>query len=320
MKYLAADVGGTTIKLGVFIDGNLAANVSIPANSDQPMLARLEAISQQWHKLLESCGTHVSEVDGVGLSLPFLIDRQGYRVHGDFGKFPGASEVDFAEWSSQTLGLPIVIENDVRMALYGEWKHGSGQEIDDVAMITLGTGIGCAAICDGKMLKGAQNRAGSAFGHMTIDWSSEGGRCGNIGCAEDLASTATLAQLAKSQPDFTESRLAEVENLDFQRLIELADCDDACSKRLLEHCLSVWSVVATNLVLAYDPAMLILGGGILRRQEMILPAITERLRRPVANVCPDLEIVAGTLEDKAALYGCQHLCQETLDGDWSRIA
>ncbi len=320
MIYLAADVGGTTIKLGVFIEGSLAASKSIPAESDQPMLSRLEAISQQWQELLESCSLMISEADGVGLSLPFLIDRRECRVHGDFGKFPGADEINFAEWSSQSLGLPIVIENDVRMALLGEWKHGVGKELTDVAMITLGTGIGCAAICDGKLLHGAQNRAGSAFGHMTVDLNATDTRCGNIGCAEDLASTATLTERAKSQPDFPQSRLSEIEHVDFETLFDFADKGDACSKRLIEQSLNVWTAVATNLVLAYDPAMLILGGGVLQRQDAIVPAIATRLRRPVANVCADLAVVAGTLEDKAALYGCQHLCQETLDGDWSRIA
>ena len=320
MIYLAADVGGTTIKLGVFIEGNLVENKSIPAQADQPMLNRLEAIRDEWQSLLDSAGLHFSDARGIGLSLPFLVDSKGCKVYGDFGKFPGASDVNYTEWSSQEFGLPIVIENDVRMALCGEWKHGVGQELKDVAMITLGTGIGCAAICGGKLLRGSHDRAGSALGHMTVDWQSESGRCGNVGCAEDLASTATLTERARSEPDFAQSRLSQVESVDFQLLFELADSGDACSQRLLERCLNVWSVVSMNLVLAYDPAMLILGGGVLRRQETILPALTERLRRPVAGVCPDLSIVAGSLEDKAALYGCQHLCQETLDGDWSRIA
>ena len=166
---------------------------------------------------------------------------------GDFGKFPGAAEINFRSWSQERLGLPLVLENDLRMALLGEWTSGAAQGHEDILMLALGTGIGCAAISGGRLLRGARNRAATLLGHSTVAAEGLVSRCGNIGCAEDLASTATLPQLARSQPDFTGSLLAQAGVIDFLTLFDLAEKGDGCSRGLLDQSLKIWPLLCRTL-------------------------------------------------------------------------
>lgn len=308
---LAADFGGTTIKLGLVRAGKILAQSRFDACANHPMSDRLEAVAREWASLLSEIGGTLQDCSGTALALPFLADSKNRRVLGEFGKFPGATNIDFNEWSQTRLGLPAIIENDLRMALLGEWMAGAARGKNDVVMLALGTGIGCAVISDGHLLRGVNNRAATLMGHSTIAHESSAGRCGNIGCAEDLASTATLAALAPARHDFADSKLARAVTIDYESIFTLAAQGDICSQALLQQSLKVWAVVAQNVVLAYDPEMVILGGGVLRSHEVVLPALKQHLHRYMPGLPLQTAIVASALGDHAALLGGEVLIKKT---------
>jgi glucokinase len=308
---LAADFGGTTIKLGLVRAGDIVAKSRLAACAHQPMSDRLEAVARAWESLLEEKGGMLQDCAGVALALPFLIDQKSQRVLGEFGKFPGATSINFEEWSRSRLGLPAVIENDLRMALLGEWAAGAARGRSDVVMLALGTGIGCAAIAEGRLLRGANNRAATLMGHSTIACENGAGRCGNLGCAEDLASTGTLAVLAQARPDFAGSRLARAPRIDYELIFALAAQGDLCSQALQRQSLKIWAVVAQNAVIAYDPEMVVLGGGVLRSKDVVLPALEGHLRQYMPGLPLQTPIVPSMLGDDAALLGGEALMQQT---------
>jgi len=304
---LAADFGGTTIKLGLVRDGRLLARSRLDACAHRPMLERLEAVAGAWESLLEANGFTRQHCAGVALSLPFLTDPQLPQVLGEFGKFPGAVDLDFAAWSRARLGLRVALENDLRAALLGEWTAGAARGKSDVVMLALGTGIGCAVISNGRLLRGANNRAATLLGHSTIAHEHPAGRCGNIGCAEDLASTATLSNLAQNRSDFAGSQLAGADKVDYEAIFTLAARGDTCAQALLEQSLKVWAVVVQNAVLAFDPGLVVLGGGVLRRSDLVLPAMEEHLRRHMPGFPLPIPVIAAALGDDAALIGGEAL-------------
>ncbi len=308
---LAADFGGTTIKLGLVRDGSISARSRLDACADRPMSDRLEVVACEWEALLRRNGSALRDCTGVALSLPFLVDPTLPRVRGEFGKFPGAVDIDFDLWSRQRLGLPIVLENDLRMALLGEWTAGAARGKRDVVMLALGTGIGCAVISGGCLLRGANNRAATLMGHSTIAHDGFAGRCGNIGCAEDLASTATLAVLARARSEFPGSQLACAAKIDYESIFTLADQGDACSQALRQQSLKVWAIVMQNAVLAYDPEVVVLGGAVLRRHDVILPAMEQHICQHMPGLKWQAPIVAARLGDDAALLGCEVLSKQT---------
>lgn len=309
---LAADFGGTTIKLGLVRDNGIVARSRLEACADQPMASRLEAVACEFESLLKANGRALQDCAGVALALPFLVEPKSRHVSGEFGKFPGATSINFSEWSRARLNLPAAIENDLRVALLGEWSRGIARGKADVVMLAFGTGIGCAVISGGRLLRGANNRAATLAGHSTIAMSNPVGRCGNIGCAEDLASTATLAALAQAHPDFAGSKLAGAAKIDYETLFSLADQNDACAQALLQQSFKVWAVVVQNAVIAYDPEMVLLGGGVLRRHDIILPAIQKHLRQHMPGLPLQTPIVAAALGDDAALLGGEMLFNQMI--------
>src|SRR5207247_4367241 len=96
---------------------------------------------------ITSCG-------GIAVSFPSLIDVHTGRILAEYGKYADGPQVDLRAWAREALGLPLAIENDARMALIGEWRHGAGRGSDNLVMITLGTGLGTSAVIEGRVLRG----------------------------------------------------------------------------------------------------------------------------------------------------------------------
>ena len=304
---LTADFGGTTIKLGVVRAGSVVARGRLDAHADLPMHDRLEAVAQAWEELLRGSGNTLRDCRATALALPFVAEPARCRVRGNFGKFPGAAEIDYAAWGQQRLGLPVALENDLRVALLGEAAAGAARGKADVVMLALGTGIGCAVLSRGRLLLGANNLAGTLLGHSSVDHQGSRGRCGNTGCAEDLASTATLEAQARSHPAFAGSALSRVGKIDYETIFEMAAHGDICAEELLQQSLRVWATVLQNAVLAYDPEMVVLGGGVLRSSGVILPAMRTHLHAHLPDQELPVAVVAAELGDDAALIGAETL-------------
>src|SRR3990170_7444612 len=110
-------------------------------------------------------------------------------------------------WAMERWGVPLVLENDARAALVGEWQYGAGKDCDNVVLITLGTGVGTAALINGKLLHGKHFLAGSLGGHMSINLHGDVCNCGNLGCVESEASTWALQKLVTRDRNFHSSTL-----------------------------------------------------------------------------------------------------------------
>lgn len=307
MNVLAADLGGTQIKLGLLEGGRLSASDALPSHSDRGLLERLPALKEAFARLAASRGLALGAFEGVALAVPFLVDPKSGEILAQFGKFTDAPGLDLRSWSRRELGLPLALENDARMALAGEWKHGSGRGADNLVMMTLGTGIGTAAVVDGRLVRGRHSQAGSLAGHMVVSLGGRSCGCGNPGCAEAEASTASLPDLARRWPGFGDSALSREGAINFERVFGLASGGDPVAQGLVDRCLRVWSTLAVNLVLAYDPERLILGGGVMASASVIVPALQRHLEERTQNA---VQVVPAELGNHAALHAGEWLLQE----------
>ena len=304
---LAADTGGTIIKLGVVRAGVVLARETIPAHSDRPLAERLPVIAETWRALAAKAGVSIAECDGIGISFPSIMHPETGRVLTHFGKYTDAPSLDLKAWAREEFGLPLAIDNDARTALIGEWQRGAGRGCDDLVMITLGTGIGTAAISGGRPMRGAHGQACGVGGHFTLNHAGDiCDICGNIGCAEYEASTASLPRLIAHAPGFEQSALAKEAKRDYAAIFRLAREGDAVSIRLRDYSLKVWGAAAANLVLAFDVSRVIIGGGIAKAPEAI-PAIRDHIHRHALTPWGKVEVLRAELGDDAALLGCEWL-------------
>jgi glucokinase len=286
---LAVDAGGTRIKLGVVSEGQVLARATIEARSDEGLAPQLPRIAEAFAALTPA-GT---AIEGLGMAFPSLVDIETGRVLTHSGKYRDAQHLDLNAWVRDTFRVPFAIENDARMAVIGEWRYGAGRGYDDVVMITLGTGIGTSVVMGGRVLRGKHGQAGCLGGHLTTH---VGGRlcpCGNIGCAETEASTAAL-------PAFTDLR-------DYAAVFAAAEAGEPAAKGVRDHSLEVWSALSVSLIHAYDPEILVIGGGIAASGETILGPIREYVERHAWTPWGKVRVAASELGDDAALLACEWL-------------
>ncbi len=309
---LACDLGGTRMKLGLVQDGRVLAQSVIPAYSDKGLGPRLPALAEALQALLAAQHLEVSQCRGIGISFPSLIDNASGRILAEFGKYRDAMDIDLRAWAKQQLGLPLAIENDARMAMIGEWRHGAGRACENLVMMTLGTGVGTSALIEGRVLRGVHGQAGCLGGHTTVRYDGRACNCGNIGCAETEASTASLSDLVMRQSDFSTSALAREAVLDFSAVFRHAAEGDVCAVSIRDRSLLVWSSLAANLIQSFDPEMLIVGGGIMGSSDLILAYMRRHLDQHIRSPWGKVTVVASQLGDQAALVACEWLVSEHL--------
>jgi len=193
------------------------------------------------------------------------------------------------------------------MALLGERYAGAARGYDDVVMITLGTGVGGAAMIEGKLLRGKHAQAGCLGGHLPAKVGGRACTCGAVGCTEAEASGWALPMIAKDWSGFHESALAQGATIDFRSVFELAKAGDKVSLEIRNYCLEVWATAAVGLIHAYDPELIVIGGGVMRSADVILPHIQQFTDRHAWTPWGKVKIAAAKLGNHAGLFGAAPL-------------
>jgi glucokinase len=314
MKFtIAIDLGGTIIKIGLLKSGQLIDRMECMARSQsglQPQLAELESIIDQ---LLQSHQIRKEDVMGIGFSFPGLVDSLHNRIISTNKKYDDAPDTDLEAWARQKWDWPLFAENDARMALLGEWQTGAGKDCNDLAMLTFGTGIGSAVIINGHLLKGKHFQAGNLGGHFVVNHKGTPCTCGNKGCVEAEASTWQLPSLIKDHPEFRNSSLSNLPEPDFRQLLIHAQNNDRVAVEVLDHCISAWSAAIINTIHAFDPEKIILGGGIMKSAEILLPKLQEQVNQFAWTPWGKVKLVAAHHPDSAALYGAEYIVKISLN-------
>src|SRR5690606_38035665 len=149
-------MGGTRIKMAlVQEDGELVRVETLDARADLNMEQRLEELVEDIDLLLGN----EYQLAGIGISFPGIVDFPNRRIISKYVKYPEAHNTDLQAWAQRHWQVPLVVENDARAALVGEWQYGAGQDTDNLLMVTLGTGMGSAVLIDGQLLRGRNYRS-----------------------------------------------------------------------------------------------------------------------------------------------------------------
>lgn len=277
---LALDLGGTVLKAAVVDEHGTVHGYRTCASRERDgvegWLSAVRAVAQQVRH-----GTGPTAT-AVGVSVPGAVDPAtgrlldlGTRLHvGDGVDLPAA----LAE-----VGLPVHADNDARAALTAERRWGAARGVDDVVLLTLGTGLGGAVVAGGAPL-GQHPLAGNQIGHFTVDLDGPPCVCGNRGCAETSASATGLLRLAAAR-----GRQHE----DAQAVFDAARDGDAACAEAVERFTAALTAVVVTAVHAYQPSCVVLGGGLMGAADLFLPqvqaAVAERawtLPRGAVRIVP----------------------------------
>ena len=303
MAVLSLDLGGSHLAAALVRGREVLAEASSDTHA-KSLVKDLQSMSRLTKTCFVESGIDLNEISGVALGFCGIVDGENDEILSTLNKYPDAEQVDLHLWSQQKFGLSLRIENDTCMALLGEHFAGAAEGASDVVMVTLGTGIGGAAMLAGRLLRSYAGQAGCLGGHLPVNFMGRRCSCGAIGCAESEASTAVLPTLCREAPGFATSLLSTEPVLDFKALFRAVDAQDAVAIGVLEHCLAVWSALTVGLIHAYGPEVVVFGGGVMQRGEALLEPIRAFVAKHAWKTTRGLpRIVASQLGTRAAMLG-----------------
>ncbi len=307
MSILAVDLGGSHVGCGIVEQRHVLAErtFSAVALSAQEVLTAVEGGLRD---CLDEAGIIPSMAQGIAIGYPGIVCSSTNEILSPLNKYSDMSGEALTTWARSSFDLPLRLENDARLALLGEVWAGAAQGADDVVMVTLGTGIGGAAMIGGRLLRSKAGHAGNLGGHIPVRMDGRRCACGAVGCAEAEASTSTLPDLCRTWPGFATSSLSKEKRINFQALFNAVDACDAVAKQILAYCLQVWSVLTVALIHAYGPELVIFGGGVMHRGEEILSPVRSYVEEHTWRTSRGLpRIEAAKLGSRAALLGAASL-------------
>jgi glucokinase len=301
------DLGGTRTKYGLVDAGSLVCCASCESNAQGSLEDHLNQVLELLRAMCARQGIALTECAGLGVLSTGLVDNREMRVLSTNGKYEAATEFDFQQWARQCAGLELRLENDARGALLGEWSSGAGRGVDNLVMVTFGTGVGTAVLLDGQLLTGPHFSAGILGGHILVNSGGRRCTCGAVGCLETEASGWALPILIQAHADYPNSSLQGLETVGFREVIEHAEAGDVCAKDVLEHCLRYWGEALVSYIHSFDPERMILGGGIMNAPEWLL----DRFKQTVADYAwskpGQVELVKAAHPNDAGLLGAAAL-------------
>jgi len=267
---LGIDLGGTNLKAGlVGSDGNAHDVKMMPLpRTLEDMCRELDTLTTGWR----------GEFSGIGFSCKGITDRHFDRLLHSPGDLHFLEATSFRELlPSDLAGVPMYAENDARNALLAEARWGKAKGLRNVAMVTLGTGVGGALLLEGKLYRGARGVAGH-FGHMTVDYDGKDCICGGNGCIETVFSARSIE--AAFFDHIHRGRLSSLgRGATCEQIFGAAAEGDAIAFSVVRRATEALAAALADIVHAFDPELIIISGQVAASKEQLLQPLREELRR-----------------------------------------
>lgn len=292
MRIAALDIGGTSIKSGIWSGG--------PAQEvrEQDTLAREggRAVMERAKEILRS----YSNFDAIGISTAGQVNsREGYILYAN-ENIPGYTGMRIKEILEAEFHVPVAVENDVNAAAVGEGRFGAGKDVEDFLCITYGTGVGGAIVIGKEIYRGDSFSAGE-FGGVLIHPEARRAEDPFSGCYERYASATALVARGK----LLDETLTDGRKI-FSRI------EEPEVKRVVDQWIDeiVWGLI--SIIHIFNPACIILGGGVMA-QPYILSQIQEKVKKQIMSSFCQVQIRKAQMGNQAGLLGAAYLASRLLN-------
>ena len=307
---IGVDLGGTKLLAGAIDEGltvhHRAHRRARGADESEVLETVVDAVTE----VRDAAG---GDITAVGFGIPSLVDqRRGTAMSTVHLPLRG---VPFRDVMAERLGLPVFLDNDANVALLAEARAGAARGAQHALLLTLGTGIGGGILVDGQIVRGADGGAGE-LGHMVVDIDGPPCPCGNVGCLEALASGNALGReaerVARAGGDTGLARVAESGRpITGMLATELAHDGDRAARDVVALIGMRLGVGITNLVNAFNPEVVVIGGGVIAAGDLLLePARTVVRERALKPSGQRVEIVAARFGEESGMLGAALLAIE----------
>ena len=278
---IGVDLGGTNLRIAaISTEGQLLDKITL---SVKVALGRDHVIGEMCDAILRLTSKYrdSGKFVGAGIGVPGIIDMETGMMRMS-ANLPGWSDYPVRDEIERRLGARVFLDNDAKMAAFGEKWLGAGRDTENMVMITLGTGIGGAIILNGKIFYGMNGMAGE-FGHVTVEPNGVPCGCGNHGCAERYASATALVRMAREEIEAGNApALAKIAGsgaeFSAKAIYDLAMQGDEAAQRIFHRFGSVLGILLADLINILNLDMFVIGGGVVSAWDAFAPTMFAELR------------------------------------------
>ena len=308
-KYIIGmDLGGTNIKTSLFTkDFSVVAEQRTPTMVSLGSEGVLQRMADNIRELLLKAGAAAEEVEVMGMGVPGLLDiEKGISLFSP--NFPQWENVPIAGWFKERMGIPVFIDNDVRVNLYGECYFGAGKGKKNVVLLTLGTGLGAGVMIDGHILYGATGSMGE-IGHMNMYREGRPCRCKSSGCLGRYVSALGLLRTVKEKIEAKEKTVLtdwvkDPEEITAEMVSRAFDEGDQLAREAMEETGEILGFGLVNVINLYNPECVIIGGGMSAAGERLLSKAREVVDTHALEISRKAcTIVTASLGDASGMLG-----------------
>jgi len=309
LPVLAVDLGGTKIITAIVsVDGQVVAKERSLTLADEGPSSVINRLLEAIDHLLSSKSMDSSQLGCISLAVAGGIDIARGLVTSS-PHLPGWHDVPLRDMLKNKYHVATFLLNDASATALGEYRFGVGRGVNNLVLLTIGTGIGGGIIIDGKLYNGPSGSAGE-LGHMTVDIDGPKCVCGNIGCLETLVSGPVMAGEAVKQinqgasSSLVEMVAGRIEDITAEDIGAAARAGDSLSLKIITEAATYLGIGLVNVVNIFNPEMIILAGGVAELGDLLLdPAwrIVKERAFPVSTQV--VRIVTAELGDEAAVRG-----------------
>lgn len=281
LRVAVADLGRTIL-----------AEERVELDPDHTADRSMDSAARLFDQVIAAAGVDRSKVVGVGMGVPGPI----HHPTGELGSgtiLPGWVGVRAEEAMTELLGLPVLVDNDANLGALGEWTFGSAQGCSDLVYLKAATGIGAGLIVGGRLLRGVGGTAGE-FGHTIVAPDGPVCRCGNRGCLETMVGVPALLSLL--EPLMGHMTLDDV--------IGAANAGNQACLGVIVDAGQKLGGAAALLCNLLNPERIVVGWELGAAGELLLQPLRDELSRTaITSAAADVEVVAGTLGERAEVLG-----------------
>lgn len=301
MTVIGIDVGGTSIKgAAVNESGKMFDTFTVSVSKNEKGIDVLTRLASTVKKYI-STHSEIGEVSGIGMGVPGVIDStNGIVCHS--ANLPFWANLNVKSVMEKLTGLPVKITNDANAAILGEVKFGAGDNCETAIMLTLGTGIGCGVVLNGKLFEGNEGK-GAEFGHSTLMIGGRQCSCGRKGCFEAYASASALIRdtqeaIAKHPKTKMKEIAVQYGAVNGRVAFKAArDFQDPWAIKVVDQYITYLGEGLLNICNIFRPNMIILSGGIANEGKYLFERVTKYIKDRDYGYknSPEVKVVQGKL-------------------------
>lgn len=313
--YIGVDIGGMTVKFGIFEDQKILKQWAIPTRVKEQMIAAdiADAIKAGCAEL----EIPEENILGVGIGVPGNTRPDGFVYN---ASNIGWKDYDLGAEIKERLNAPIQVGNDANVAALAEYWVGAGKEYNSFVMLTIGTGLGGGIINEGRIVNGMMG-SGGEVGHIPVNpQETLTCGCGGHGCLEQYTTATAIMRMAREAIEAGEATCIESKTPTAKDVLDAAKAGDPMAIKVMDQFADRMGQGMAIIAAVMNPEAFLLGGGVSKAGDYLLDLIRPYYDKYLFKGCVGADFRIAVLENDAGIIGAAKLAMDAFPEGWDNVA